>query len=201
MVSDHPDCAGGSRPQSRLLVHVTLRLHDGLKVGASALIDTGAEASLIRRGLVPEEYYQWSADPKRFVAANQLVMDGGAKEVPCEILLDGVDPDTGLSVTVQRPAKFYDAIIGVDLILSYEWLKRHNIDVLCHRHGLQVNRPEGPVWVPGGTNHTRAGMTRGVNAITERATETTPGHQPLEHYTVRWPFLEEILERFQMEPT
>ena len=44
-------------------------------------------------------------------------------------------------------------------------------------------------------------MTRGVNAVTESATETTPGHRPLEHYTVRWPFLEEILGRFQMEPT
>ena len=50
---------------------------------------------------------------------------------------------------IECPAVFYDAPLGIDCILSYEWLAKNGIDVRCRRHGLEVVRSTGLMWIPG----------------------------------------------------
>ena len=88
--------------------------------------------------------------------ANSSDMAGGLLELECHLLMNGADMDTGEVTEVMCPISCYDAAIRVDMILSYEWLGRMNFDVGCQRHGLLLKRAEGPVWVPGVVNRTKA---------------------------------------------
>ena len=135
--------------QRKLIVDLHLRLKDGSTKILRALIDTGAEISLIRKGLLSAHYYRPSAHPKRFVAANQAVLEGGWVEIECKAVLKGHDIDTGLEGEVECPTIFYDANISVDAILSYDWMAKNLVDVRCVRHGLEIGGPRGPLWIPG----------------------------------------------------
>jgi len=190
--------------QKRLVVQVVLRLGDGLQIPIMALVDTGAEVNLLRKGLVDERDFVESDRPRRFVTANQELMDGGLVEVPCTLFMEGVDMDTGRQVWAECPITFYDANVGVDALLSYEWLRKEDIDVQCRNHGLLVNREEGPIWVPGEVDPVRKGSPpMAVNRISGH----TPGEEgpsdsmPKENYTVRWPFFQEVVFRLGMQPT
>ena len=166
VVSNRPPVSGVPTPQRRLVVQGTMRLTDGTEVPVQALIDTGAEVNLVRKGLVFANYFQPSLRPKRFVTADQAVMEGGAREVPCEFLLHGADMDTGLTTQVVCHTRFYDANIGVDAILSYEWLRQADIEIRCRRHGLHVNHAQGPVWIPGMIDMTQNDlMSVGINRV------------------------------------
>ena len=73
------------------------------------------------------------------------------------------------ALEVAFPTTFYDANIGVDAILSYDWLRQRDVDVRCRRHGLEVNRAQGSLWVPGLVNAVpRKLMPGGVNGIAGR---------------------------------
>ena len=133
------------------MVPVKLKLFDEEEKEVMALLDTGAEVNLVRRGIIPEKYFRRSQHPKRFVTANHGVMAGGLTEVPCELLMEGMDIDTGEKVSISKKMAFYDGDVGVDVLLSYEWMATMDVEVHCRRHGLMVNRiyPQGPVWVAG----------------------------------------------------
>ena len=126
-------------PQKKLLVDVTLRLGDGILVEIKALVDTGAETSLLKIGLLPSKYARVSKTPKRFVAVNQAALEGGKVEFDCGVILRGTNTHTGLVADVECPTTFFDGNIGVDAILSYGWLAKNFVDVQCGRHGLMVN--------------------------------------------------------------
>ena len=152
--------------QAKLLVEVVLRFGDGVEQGILALVDTGAEINLLRRGLVSDKYFEKSLKPKRFVTANKEVMDGGLVDMGCVVLIPGVYVDTGVHGVVELPAVFYDAHIGVDALLSYEWLQRSDIEVKCRKHGLWVNHPREPLWVPVVVERKRGGgQPRGVHGV------------------------------------
>ena len=196
-------CTGRVKPQSRLIVGVALRLSDGTIRFISALVDTGAEVTLVRKGLLPDHYFRRSAVPRRFVGANQIVLEGGSHELACTMLFDGVDPDTGVGVQVEYHTVFYDAQIGVEAILSYEWLHKNNVDVQCRKHGLALNGPQGPVWVAGMSGNAQGKQAKGVHQVAHRIGGDISGsgrYQPTEEYTVRWQFVQEILSRFRVEP-
>ena len=203
VVSDHPECEGQSTRQRRLLIQATLQLHDGSEKGVLALVDTGAEVNLIRRGLIADEYFRESPVPMTFRTADQAIMEGGIMEVPGNLILRATDVDTKRTEQVKCPIILYDASTGVDIILSYEWLQRSNIDVRCKRHGLEVSRPQGPLWVRGVVGVVQQGkIPRGVFRITRGPPKVgeTGRVQPVEDYTVRWPFVHECINRLGVEP-
>ena len=126
-------------------------------------------------------------------------------EAPCDVISSGRDMETGCSNEESYPTVFYDANIGMDIILSYDWLRRADVDVRCRRHGLEANRPQGILWVPGmklpspgGTLYLGAtGVVRGM--VTCMAVRECP-QQPCEDYTVRWPVVWEITSRLGVKP-
>ena len=136
--------------EKQLLVQVTLVMDDGEVFEVEALIDTGAQVNLIRRGIIPEKYFGKSMRPRRFVTASKKGMDGGLTDVSCSIFLSGNDMDTCEPLTLECPIVFYDTNLGCEALISYEWLRDNSMDVCCRHHGLQVNSfDDGPKWIPG----------------------------------------------------
>ena len=135
--------------QTRLLIRAKIRLVDGINKWVTALIDTGAKVNLIQRVLVDQKYFKPSLKKGLFVTANKGVMRGGQEDVPCELIIGGQDVNTGERVNISCPMEIYDADIMVDMLISYEWLARMDVEVHGRRHGLIINRPGGPIWLPG----------------------------------------------------
>jgi hypothetical protein len=193
-----------STSQRRLLVGGVIRLPTGTEVSVQALVDTGAEINLVRKGLVPKEFWIRSERVKRFVTADQAVMEGGSIELHCEFALQGMSVESGRATQVVCPTRFYDANIGVDVILSYEWMRRADIEVRCRRHGLMVNHALGPVWVPGMIDTTSCDLIQvSVNPVAQGPPYRVRGResQPMEDYTVRAPFILEVVKCFGVKPT
>ena len=186
VVANHGKWDCKTNPQAKLVVRAILGLEDGTKRNILALVDTGAEVNLLRKGLVPQQYFRKSHQPKRFVTASREVLEGGKEEVPCNILFDGVDVDTRIHTEVKGPIVFYDANIGVDALLSYGWLQSCDIEVHCRKHGLQVNGPEGPRWIPGVIRSTCTGILQhGINAVHGNSHPQVGGKRKSGRTTVR----------------
>ena len=149
MVSGQGNWDFGENPQTQLFVKVALRLADGSMQEIEALIDTGTQVNLLRRGLVPKGFFGPSLFPKRFTTASKKIMEGGLTDLHCSMLMWGVDVDTCERALVERPVIFYDADLGTEALISYEWLQKNNVDVCCRRHGLQINGMGAPKWVSG----------------------------------------------------
>ena len=190
--------------QTKLVVHAILCLADGSRVEVSALVDTGAEVNLVRQKSLAPRYFRESDKPKRFLTADQGVMQGGRDEVVCDFVLWGTNMFTGRTTKVVCPGNFYDANINVDIILSYAWLRQMNIDIRCRRHGLIVNHSLGPIWVAGVDCDLSNGCsTVNVNLVTENPLITDEAEFDAckkVDYTVRWPVVYEILQGLQIEP-
>ena len=202
MVSDHTLGGESIGPQSRLMVRACLRLADGAEIPITALVDTGAEISLLCKGLVRPEYFRRSARPKKFITASQAVMEGGLSEVACQLVVHGVDMDTRVVTQVACPTTFYDTSLGVDAILSYDWLRQNDVEIKCRRHGLMVNCSHRPTWVAGivssaATDQVPQGINRVVGQTPTSAEEDAGVN---ENYTVRGPFVQEITKGLRVEP-
>ena len=79
------------------------------------------------------------------------------------------------------------------------------MDVRCRRHGLEANRPQGTLWVPGmklpspgGTLY--LGATGQVRSMPTCMAVRERPQQPCEDYTVRWPVVWEITCRLGVKP-
>ena len=191
--------------QTKLVVHAIICLADKTELEVSALVDTGAEVNLIRRNFLDPRYFFHSSRPKRFLTADQGVMQGGLNEVSCDFVLWGTNMETGRTTKVVCPSSFYDANINVDIILSYAWLRHMDIDIRFCGHGLIVNRSLGPIWVAAvDDGSSNACSLVSVNFVTENplfADEAEFGKfSELGDYTVRWPVVHEILKGLQVEP-
>ena len=133
----------------RLSVAASLILRDGTVVPVSALVDTGSEVNLIRKGLLDLSQTKACGPEVRFCAVNKQSLGKEHRQVSCEIAIRGAARDTAVSKDVICPIKAYDAPIDVDMILSYEWLARQNAQVYPRRHGVAFDLEGHSVWVPG----------------------------------------------------
>ena len=96
MVLNHLYSSVPTTPQVKLIVNAIVCLADGTELPLKVLVDTGAEVSLIRRGLVDAKFFRESDCPRNFVTADLTRMEGGSREVPCEIVMAGLDTGNGV---------------------------------------------------------------------------------------------------------
>ncbi len=54
--------------------------------------------------------------------------------------MQGVEQDTEERHELVFPLKAYDALVDVDVLLSYEWLARQNVHIHARQHGLTIGR-------------------------------------------------------------
>ena len=106
-----------------------------------ALIDTGAEANLVKRGLFERRLFGEAEKPVQLIAANGQRLGGGTKTIKLDM---GFNPSEGGSITQDKlwyEAECYEADINIDVILSYPWMCKNKIGIFPHHKALVVDDP------------------------------------------------------------
>ena len=170
-------------------------------------MDTGCETNLIKIGLVPDCFFQPAVRPITFLAANKTTVSGGQRQLTCILHLAGTDVDTSQPETLAFPCVCHDADIrGLEMLISYKWLAEHHMDIIPSRHGLSIQQPTGPVWVPGTQqnlcNLITTTLTASINLVTGQppSDEPTNNHES-DEYALRGDVFKDAIHRLAMTPT
>ena len=144
----------GDERQSHLKVRVRCGQEE---LVVNALVDTGAQVSLVRRGLFKEESLQPSRRPVRLKVANGEIMGGGTHEATIRIeFWEGERlnrPDWARRSTLC--GNFYVAdITDWDMIMGYDFMVGNAIGALRHRATLVREDDECLTWLS--TDYARA---------------------------------------------
>ena len=129
--------------RKQLLLHIRAKTQQGRPLTLRALVDNGAEANLIRKGLLPPHIMQISKNPLALVTADGTRMDGGSREVTLKLTFKLDQPDQTGNVEWSTTGTFHDADIQVDAILSYPWLEQSKLGVFPHLGSLVRLPPPG----------------------------------------------------------
>ena len=135
-------------------LHTNLRipvrvLGEGSVKRMSALIDTGAEICLVRKGLVEPHQLRPAERPLKLKTASGQSLGGGQLEVLLVFEMLAKDEQTGKEIIVRLPTWCYEADIKEDLILSYAWCQHRGMEVVAPMHGLRCRRNGRSAWIPG----------------------------------------------------
>ncbi len=104
----------------RLSVPTRLVLRDRSEISILALVDTGSEVNIIRRGLIDPSHTSACGPEIHFFAVNKQSLGRNHQRLSCDIILSGFDQDTGARVELRCLFRACNAPIDVDIILSYE---------------------------------------------------------------------------------
>jgi hypothetical protein len=116
------------------------------KLEAKALVDTGAQTSLIRRDLLPDTCYRRARRPLLLKTASGEALAGGADEVELRLTFSAVtDDDKREANSWSTTVVVHDGLVSCDLILGYPWLRENQLDVQPWRDALQLHNE--PKWI------------------------------------------------------
>ena len=145
--------------ERQLIVRTVIEIN-GTRRRATALIDTGAEANLVRRGWLSDEELRPARHPLTLITADGTQMSGGDKSFKGALSLSGMLrkfpepadlPKTGGNVE-SFPVEAYLADTSYDMILSYEWMAKHRLTIVPHLGfllRLGTERAGTDMWVLG----------------------------------------------------
>ena len=132
----------GRKHELQLVMLMAVALPDDSSLNLKVLVDTGAQANLIRMGLVPDSFLYTSSDPLSLRMANGQYMEGGRRVVDTHLGFRHSVNGELMPSLFWRPGTFYEADIKVDAILSFPWLVEHQIAVVPHLKALAILEPE-----------------------------------------------------------
>jgi hypothetical protein len=125
----------------QLIMKIPAYLFNGEKVVLKVLIDTGAEANLVRKGLISGHLFGAAPKILRFITAGGQVLPGGDRTIELDLEFTQVVNGVELPQTREYRTMFYEAAIKVDAILSYPWLVEKKIAVFPHKRALAMDLP------------------------------------------------------------
>ena len=125
----------------QLLMKVSVLFSNGTRKIMSVLVDTGAEANLVRKGFLDDFFLRNAREPLSFVTANGQPLEGGKRTAKFTMFFDQVVDGRTLPQTRSFEAEFYEAVISVDAILSFPWMADHKIGVFPHHQALALEEP------------------------------------------------------------
>ena len=132
-----------------LRIRAEVILPDCVKSFVAVLIDTGAQISLVRKGLFPPEMFRAAENPVILRGANSRRLQRGDREIQLDLVMTGTMEDTGSTQKVRAPGWFYEAEITDEVIVSYTWLGERGFDVSPRRHGMKIAVGTTSLWIPG----------------------------------------------------
>jgi len=127
-----------------LMMKVIVKV-DNTEVEATALVDTGAQTSLVRRGLFPEGCFRRSEKPLALKTVTGEDLPGGREEVRLKLTFAQTDDKNPKEREWTTEVVAHDGVISCDLILGYPWLSENRLDVQPWRATLQLHDP--PRWI------------------------------------------------------
>ena len=119
------------------------------------LVDTGAQVSLVKAGLLPPECLTDSRKPVRLKVANSQYMVGGTKEAA--IGLQFVNhrelsrPDLGKEILLH--GRFYEAEMDWDMIVGYDFMMETDPGVLPAQASLTLYQDDQLSWLSSPEHH------------------------------------------------
>ena len=119
------------------------------------LVDTGAQVSLVKAGLLPPECLTDSRKPVRLKVANGQYMVGGTKEAA--IGLQFVNhrelsrPDLGKEILLQ--GRFYEAEMDWDMIVRYDFMMETDSGVLPAQASMTLYKDDHLSWLSSPEHH------------------------------------------------
>ena len=119
------------------------------------LVDTGAQVSLVKAGLLPPECLTDSRKPVRLKVANGQYMVGGTKEAA--IGLQFVNhrelsrPDLGKEILLH--GRFYEAEMDWDMIVGYDFMMETDSGVLPAQASMTLYQDDQLSWLSSPEHH------------------------------------------------
>ena len=113
---------------SQILLEILVCPIGGENLVVKALVDTGAQINVVRRGLFPETDMRPAKDPLRLTLADGQPFWGGDREVNTRVTF-GKNVNNVI-VPWRARANFYEGDIKADMILCLPWLAQNGLDVL-----------------------------------------------------------------------
>ena len=130
------------REALQLILKVDATFENGETKQIWVLIDTGAEANLIRRGVVPDHITYPAKKVLNLIAANGQPIQGGKRTARFNFgltqFVDGVKLEDKLPLL----AELWEADIELDAILSYPWMVENQIGIFPHLKALAKDFPK-----------------------------------------------------------
>ena len=145
--AEHP--TGEVQGAGSLHIRLALGTHTGSQHILTALIDTGAEYNLCRKGLLPDAAWRKADKPLHFYAADNTTLAGGDRQVTAALTLHGQQLHGQGTHVFTFGADLYEAYIQKDIILSYTWMAQHAIMVHPSHQAITVGDTEPLLWVLG----------------------------------------------------
>jgi hypothetical protein len=137
------------RPDFRTLLIMTLIRLGGKLQWVSAIIDTGATASIIRSGLVDPLTLAPARRPRRFVGAGGESLVGGTLGLMATLGFKTSQEGAYTGETHRCKHWLYSADIKDDLILSYPFLVAHRFSITPCEGTMSGPSRNGMVTIPG----------------------------------------------------
>ena len=137
-------------------LHLKVRVLCGeVKKVFDVLVDTGAQVSLVKAGLLPPECLTDSRKPVRLKVANGQYMVGGTKEAA--IGLQFVNhrelsrPDLDKEILLQ--GRFYEAEMDWDMIVGYDFMMETDSGVLPAQASMTLYQDDQLSWLSSPEHH------------------------------------------------
>jgi len=127
--------------KKQVLLDVRAKLPDGTQKILRILVDTGAEANLIKKGLLDSKVMRTSQHPLALITADGSRMRGGSQEVTLRLCFHTDHPDRYGRRSWCTGATFHDADIHLDAILSCPWMVREELGLFPHLAALAKYDP------------------------------------------------------------
>ena len=131
----------------RLTLTLDVYFDEHTHQGIRFLVDTGADINLLRKGLVDPKFLTPAKYPLEITTVSRSPMEGGSLETYAWVYLSGTDQDTREIKVLKCPAQFYEADIGVEGILCYEWLATFDLTLRPHKNCMQWVDSATKSWV------------------------------------------------------
>jgi hypothetical protein len=126
----------------QLVMLLSVFLPEDTEKKMKVLIDTGAQANLIRMGTVPDSLFSVSTDPLNLRMANGQRLEGGRRVVETNLGFRQVLRGEMMPSYFWRGCQVYEADITVYAILSFPWLQENCIGVFAHLRASATLEPE-----------------------------------------------------------